>query len=105
MDHNGFDPQTQHFLATIKSTRQTQLDVLRGVIEQFFPLSFHLFRGFLKVKPKLVNLNFSTHILHTVLLTFHVLLSKGVCLTILSCPREHQAVVLRTTVILLPPYN
>ena len=38
MDHNGFDRQTQHFPTTIKiNNRQTQHDVLRDVIAQFFP--------------------------------------------------------------------
>ena len=36
MNHNGFEWQSRHFLATIKSTGQTQLDVLRDVIVQTF---------------------------------------------------------------------
>ena len=39
-----------------KSTGQTQLDVMRGVIMLIFLLSHNLFRGLEKVKPKLVNL-------------------------------------------------
>ena len=37
MDHNSFDRQTQHFPTTIKLTGQTQHDVLRDLIVQFFP--------------------------------------------------------------------
>ena len=51
MDHNGFEGQTRHFLATIK----TQLDILCDVIVQIFPLPYGLFRWFYKLKPKLVS--------------------------------------------------
>ena len=35
MDHNGFGRQTQHFPSTIKTTGQTQHDVLRDVSYNF----------------------------------------------------------------------
>ena len=43
-------------LRSSKSTGQTQLGVMRGVIMLIFLLSYNLFRGLEKVKPKLVNL-------------------------------------------------
>ena len=55
MDLDGLVPQIRHFPATIKSTGQTQLDVLRDMIVQIFPLSSDLSRGFYTLKPKLVS--------------------------------------------------
>ena len=38
-----------------KSTGQTQLDILPDVLHKFFSLPHGLFRGFYKLKPKLVS--------------------------------------------------
>ena len=53
MDLDGLEPQIRHFPATIKSTGQTQLDVLRDMIVQIFPLVFWPVSRVLHIETKI----------------------------------------------------